>query len=626
MVPPSARGHAAALIAGLCLCLHSGLTVAGTLPTAQAGTASVPPSRLDAPLFYQLLIGELELRQGQPGTAYAVLLDAARRTRDESLFQRAMEIALRAQAGPEALAAAQAWRAAHPLSLEAIRSQVRILLALNRLSALAEPLRSLIELTPESDRVAAVSGLPRLFQDHPDQRAALQVLQAVLIPLADNPTLRNPAQLALARSLAQAGQSSTALALVVSVARRQPESPGPALVALELLGAEPQAQSVVTDYLARPGAEAWVRLAYAQWLAPRAQLAALAEYRLVVRDLPRLAQAWYSLGLLAADAGERVEADRALQRFLELQRADTVRAAAAGPDAADGSPLDTPARQDGQGRPGPQDPQDPQGLQAQQTVQQDRAMRVARMTLSQLAIDRGDFDAAQRWLEGLNDEEWRRDVQTRRALILAKQGRLDQARALLRNLPESSPNDGPMKALAESQVMRGVERWADARAVLQRALSRHPDHLDLLYELALVLERLGRHDEMERLLRRIIELKPDHHHAHNALGYSLAERNVRLDEAQVLIKRALELAPGDPFITDSAAWLAFRQGRLEQAEELLRQAYRARADIEIGTHLAEVLWISGQRDAARQLWRDLRRRDAGNRLLRETLTRLRVDL
>ena len=183
------RLQAALLGTGLCaaLMLPMAATAQGqaspkdTKPAAETVEAPTTPSRLDAPLFYQLLIGELELRQGEPATAYAVLLDAARRTKDETLYERAMEIALRAQAGNEALNAATAWRQAHPASLPAVRAQVRILLALNRLAALGEPLRRLIELTPDAERADAISALPRLLRGHPDPRASLHLLQSVLI-------------------------------------------------------------------------------------------------------------------------------------------------------------------------------------------------------------------------------------------------------------------------------------------------------------------------------------------------------------------------------------------------------------------------------------------------------------
>ena len=139
-------------------------------------------------------------------------------------------------------------------------------------------------------------------------------------------------------------------------------------------------------------------------------------------------------------------------------------------------------------------------------------------------------------------------------------------------------------------------------------------------------EKVERFDDMERLLRRVIELRPTHSHAHNALGYSLADRGVRLPEARELIRRALELSPGDPFITDSLGWVEYRMGNLAEAARLLRQAYRSRPDTEIAAHLGEVLWAMNEHDEARRIWSEGRQRDAGNDVLRDTLRRLRVSL
>ena len=602
-------------LVGACLCLA--WPVSAVAQPQKAAAPVQPPLRLDAPLFYQLLIGELELRLGEPGTAYAVLLDAARRTRDETLFERAVDIALRAQAGNEALNAATAWRQAHPASLAAVRAQVRILLALNRLPALIEPLRRLIELTPDEDRPGAVAALPRLLRAHPDPRAALQLLQSLLIPLAERPELRTPAQLALARGLMQAGQFASALSLARDVAQRLPDAPGPALLAVEMLGDSPEAEPLVRSYLEQPKAEPLVRQSYAQWLAQRQQHGlALVQLRLVTQAMPDSARAWFQLGVVAAEAQDRAQATTALTRFLELdaaQRQASRPAAASTPDAAASGSLGEPSASeatDGDG--------DSRGADALRT----RAM----LLLAQLATDQGDYAAALRWLKPLEGQTQRLDIQARRALVLARQGKVDQARALIRAVPESRPADALYKSLAEAQLLRTLERWKDARALLMQVLEQHPQDTDLLYELAMVLERMGRHDEMERHLRRIIELRPDHPHAHNALGYSLADRGIRLEEAYRLIERALALSPGDPYITDSLAWVVFRQGQVGRAAELLRQAYAARPDTEIGAHLGEVLWTLGQRDEARRIWRESRDRDARNKVLRDTLARLKVDL
>ena len=175
-------------------------------------------------------------------------------------------------------------------------------------------------------------------------------------------------------------------------------------------------------------------------------------------------------------------------------------------------------------------------------------------------------------------------------------------------------------------MLRDVERWREAHELLAQANLRFVDDDRLLYEQAMMAEKIDRLDEMESLLRRVMELKPDNAHAYNALGYSLADRKLRLPEARQLIVRALELAPGDPFITDSLGWVEFRLGNTTEALRLLRQAHDMRPDHEIGAHLGEVLWTLGQREEARRIWRQAQQRDADNSVLRETLLRLNADL
>ena len=218
------------------------------------------------------------------------------------------------------------------------------------------------------------------------------------------------------------------------------------------------------------------------------------------------------------------------------------------------------------------------------------------------------------------------EVQARRASLLAREGKLAQARELIRRAPERTPGDARAKLMAEAQVMRDAKQWGEAAKVLAQGNKEYPNDVDLLYEQSMMYEKLNKLDDMERLLRKVIELKPDHQHAYNALGYSLAERNVRLPEARTLIKKALELSPGEPSITDSLGWVEYRLGNHAEAVRLLRDAYRSQPDAEIAAHLGEVLWISGQIEEAKRIWREARGRDAANDVLRETLARLRVDL
>jgi Flp pilus assembly protein TadD len=140
----------------------------------------------------------------------------------------------------------------------------------------------------------------------------------------------------------------------------------------------------------------------------------------------------------------------------------------------------------------------------------------------------------------------------------------------------------------------------------------------------MLAEKLNNLPEMERLLRQVIATKPDYHHAYNALGYSLADRGQRLPEARQLIQKALEFAPGDPFISDSLGWVEFRMGNKAEALRILEAAYKIRPDAEIAAHLGEVLWSAGERDKAQVIWKEGLLLNAENETLQETLKRLRV--
>ena len=573
------------------------------LPPAGAATAPLN-SPIDAPLFYQLLIGELELRAGEAGNAFQVILDAARRTRDEQLFRRAVDIALQSRAGEQALTATRAWRLALPASLDAIRMQLQILVALNRLTDTVEPLRTLITLTPDADRAGLVAALPRFMQRATDRRQAATVIEQALEPMRRQPALAVAAQVAVGRAWLAAGEADRALALAESARRDDPAAPGPALLALELMATRPQAEALLLEHLKRPDAEAAIRLAYVGALTTAQRLVdAAAQLTIVTRDKPDLAPPFLTLGAVELELRHPREAEAALQRYLQLVQA----APAATPAAASGSAA-APEVEEEEGETRPQ-----------------RAMVRAWMMLSQVAEMRKDLPAAEAWLARIDASQRTIDVEQRRATLLARQGKVDEARAMLRQFPERSPADARAKLAAEAQVLREARRWGDAFTVLADAAQRFPDDIDLLYEQAMVAEKLDRIPEMERLLRRVIELKPDHAHAHNALGYSLADRGQRLPEARTLIVRALEILPGDPFITDSLAWVEFRLGNRAEALRLLRQAYAARPDTEIGAHLGEVLWSLDQRDDARRVWREASARDADNEVLRETLKRLRVE-
>jgi tetratricopeptide (TPR) repeat protein len=263
----------------------------------------------------------------------------------------------------------------------------------------------------------------------------------------------------------------------------------------------------------------------------------------------------------------------------------------------------------------------PDAQESHGTPEAQRGLTQAYLLLSQVAELGGRLDEALSYLDKLESVEDAVRVQTRRAVIVARQGKLDEAIALVRGIPENKPEDQRTKLSVEVQLLRDNKQNAQAYQVLGDALAQYPNDADLLYDQAMLAEKLGKVQEMESLLRRVIVIKPDYHHAYNALGYSLADRKVNLPEARQLVSKALEFAPNDPFIIDSLAWVEFRSGNANEALRLLQTAYKSRPDAEIAAHMGEVLWSLGQREPARAIWNEGKTLNPENETLLETVQR-----
>jgi tetratricopeptide (TPR) repeat protein len=255
-----------------------------------------------------------------------------------------------------------------------------------------------------------------------------------------------------------------------------------------------------------------------------------------------------------------------------------------------------------------------------------RIMTQAYVLGAQIAEKQGDLKAAQGWLDRIESPNDSFSVQRQRASILAKQGRMPEARALLQELPGSNAEEQRMKLLAEVQLLKEHNQNEEAFQLQGKALTQSPEDNDLAYDQAMLAEKTGRLDVMEKLLRQVIARQPDYHHAYNALGYSLADRGVRLNEAKQLIQKALDMAPGDPFIIDSLAWAEFRLGNKAQAQQLLQSAFAKKPDPEIAAHLGEVLWSQGNTEEAKAIWKEGLRLNPDNQTLKDTLKRLGVSL
>ncbi|MGA8515273.1 MAG: tetratricopeptide repeat protein, partial [Burkholderiaceae bacterium] len=457
-------------------------------PAASApanGTATQPlASNMDADLFYQLLLGELNTRSGQPSTGYALMLDAARKTNDPKLYARAVDIAIEARSGEDALIAARAWKQAQPSSRLANRQLLQVLVALNRIPESAEPLRSELASTPAAERAAVLSLIPRNYSRVSDKPLAASTVEKALAEYLTNPATATPAWTTVGRMRLVADNAAGALEAAQKAQTASPSAQGPAMLALEIMNPkQPQAESLVKRYLESDKPSLDIRMGYARaLLEAQRNPEAATQVQIVTREKPDYPEAWLVQGSLQLQDNQLAPADTSLKRYVEL------------------------AQQQNAGE------------------ERQRGLTQAYLLLSQVAEKRKDFPLAESWIAKIDNSQALVSAQSRRASLLAKQGKMTEARQLIRTLPERSEEDRRMKLMSEVHLLRENQQYQAAYDLLASAATLSPKDTELLYDQAMMAEKLDRFPEMEKLLRQLIALKPDHAQAYNALGYSLAER------------------------------------------------------------------------------------------------------
>jgi tetratricopeptide (TPR) repeat protein len=566
-------------VALLSACVLSAWAQPVTRPATSQASNPAQKSALDAALFYQLLLGELNVRAGSPGSGFSIILDAARKTRDPVLFQRAVDVALQSRSGDAALQAAQAWKKAIPDSTDANRYLLQILLALNRLDEAGQALTVSIRDLPADEQNAAIASIPRVFSRVQDKKLAADTVTQALQPALKQAQTAATAWTTLGRLRREAGELSLAVEATRQALLADPVGPGPLILALSLANAAPTDLLPLLQTAMQGPVAPELRLGYARLLIGQPSYpAALTQLERLNTDHPAFAEGWLVHGLLLLETGKSDLAEKKLQTHIELLQSGTDKAPVAGHSES-------------------------------------------LMALAQIAQRKGQLAQAQKWLSQVPADADPVKLASRQAQLLSQQGRLDEARATLERIQANTPELAIRKALAQSQWLRDNKQASSAYTLVRQALVQHPQNTELMSELAMVCEKLKRFEEMELLLRDLMKRKPEDPHAFNALGYSLADRNIRLPEARALILQALQLAPQDAYIQDSLGWVAYRQGQFAEALQILQTAYKAKPDAEIAAHLGEVLWVMGQREQAAVIWREGLLLGADNDTLIETLKR-----
>ena len=528
----------------------------------------LPAHELTEQLMLKLMLAEVAVQRGQPHVAVPAYLDLARETHDPRIAQRATEVAWNARFVDSAIEAAGIWLKADSQSQQARQVLAALLVNQAQLTTALPHLETWLRSDPANVGQSFLQ-ITSLLARHKDKNAVLELMQGLARSYSEVPEAR----FAVAQAAWNAQNADLALSEVREALRLRPDWELAALFQAQVLQRQsgPEALAYLSSYLDQHPRAKDARLAYARMLVSEKQFPeAKKQFEVLLAEHPDNPEVTMAVALLALQLKDYDAAETHLKRALEIKYRE--------PDTV-------------------------------------------RMYLGQVNEERKRYDEALKWYGAISSGEQYISAQLRYAGVLSKQGRLGDARKHLQAITPRNAQQQVQLTQAEAQLLREASAYQDAYDLLTRALDKFPDYPDLLYDHAMAAEKVDRIDVLEENLRKLISLRPDHAHAHNALGYTFADRNERLDEARELIETALKLAPEDPFIMDSMGWVLYRQGQLPQALDYLKRAHALRPDPEIAAHLGEVLWVSGQRDEARAVWDEVLKSHPTNEVLQNTVNR-----
>ena len=564
------------LVAAITLALgltHGGISLAaGDPPARTAGkrtTAQAGSEDRLARTVFQALVGEFALQRGDVKLGSDAWADLAVRTRDPKVIARATEIAGFARQYDRALELSRLWLEVEPDSTKARQTQSSLLVMANRLDDLAPQLAALLE-QDKANVGNNLLHLNRMLGKISDKKAVQSLIDKLAAPYDTLPE----AHFAMAQAAATAGDNLRALNETEKSLQLRPNWETAAIARAQLQARQSAKTAIdsLSDFVGHHPSANEARLTLARLLiAEKRYSESRQHFDRLIKDNPDNPEVIYPVAMLALQQGDTTTGRTQLENLLKT-------------DFPDKSTI--------------------------------------HFFLGQLEQEQMKPDAALAHYRLVTAGEQFIPARSRAAQILTQQGKSDEARALLRDTRGGTPAERTQLTLAESQLLREAGRHNEAYIVLDRALAAQPNDLELLYEAALTAERIGKPEILEMHIKHLLALKPDHAHALNALGYSLAERNQRLPEAHDLIAKALSLAPEDPFIMDSMGWVLYRLGKLPEALQTLEKAFGIKADPEIAAHLGEVLWNLQRKDEARRILQEAYKAHPNNEALASTVKKL----
>ena len=536
-------------------------------PQAPQASQGVPdPHRT---MMLNVLAGEIAGHQGNLGAATAHLLQALKFSDDPELAERATRVALYAQNPKAALAAIQRWVELAPANQEAQLLLGALLLRDGQKAAAMNRFRQLLK-GPTQERAETLQGVIAALASEPDKAAVLLLFKELA---QEHPKLYEVwlAQAALSLDLRDHAHALMATGRLLKL--KPWHNRGVMLRAKALTGLErtDEAIKLLSAASARQPKNAELRLALGRVLLDAHRIEqAISEFERLLKAVPNDPDLLFTVGLLSLEIKRHDATSRYLGRLLATGKRDDD----------------------------------------------------AHYYLGRLAQQRRDWNTALEHYGQVRDGNHLLEAKLAVPSVWLRQGRLSEARQRFAELRQEQPKQAIKILVAESEALHHAGDDAASFAVLDEALNAGEKDPELLYAHALAAERMDKIDLLEKNLRQLLENKPDHAHALNALGYTLADRTTRYVEALPLIERALTLAPEEPAILDSMGWVQYRLGNHDLALKYLRRALARLMDDEIAAHLGEVLWVTGQKAEARRVWSRALEHEPESRILREVKQRL----
>lgn len=532
----------------------------------ESAKLDLPNVALDSDMLYQFLLGDIALQRGRPELAAQLYLDLAEKTRDPRVAHRAAQLAYETRQLDKSVEAFGLWQELEPSAPIAKQMLISLLISSGKYK----------EARPYVDQLLAAATknpgnvfmlIQTVLARAPDKNAALDWITDVARPY---PNVAE-AHWTVAQTAMAANKKELALTEIHQAVKTRPDWDMAAMLEVQwLLPVEPaKAIELLKNFSAAHPDNKDVRLFYARTLLDQKRYAdAREQFQKLLAADPDNAELAFAIALLSLQMGELDRAEKELQETLlhGKKDADTVH-----------------------------------------------------YYLGQLNEAKKDDTTALAQYHQVLEGDYVYSARMREAYLLNKTGKLNEARAVLKSTPAANEQQQVTLIIADAQLLRDAKQYDTSYQVLADALKTFPNQQQLMFEVAMAADKLGKDEVFEQTLRKLLQLAPDHAQAYNALGYSYLEHNVHIEEGMKLVEKAYQIEPDDAAIIDSVGWGYYRLGKLDKSAEYLRRAFANNPDPEIAAHLGEVLWTQGNKDEAKKIWNEAMKANPENDILRSVV-------